>query len=268
MPRGHLTNMLAPSPPIYRHPSASPAVRHAWVPVWDIPEGSSWPQRTLQYPHALIVVSSSYARFYGVATGLSSVELSGRGWAFGVALQPSSGRPLLGRPMAELVDSHLGLDRLSALDGAELTAAIRGAMADDPHDTEAHRSCLALVEAAVDAVVERDDEADLVDAVCERVETDPSLTRVSQLCEGFGIAERRLQRLLHDRIGISPKWLIRRRRLQEAAHELRTHPDQVLAGLAADLGYADQAHFTRDFSSVVGMSPSGFRRAATTPRGT
>lgn len=44
----------------------------------------------LQYPVCLIVVSSDYARFYGVRTGLWTVELSGDGWAVGTMLQPAA----------------------------------------------------------------------------------------------------------------------------------------------------------------------------------
>jgi AraC-like DNA-binding protein len=35
-----------------------------------------------------------------------------------------------------------------------------------------------------------------------------------------------------------------------------------LTSLAQDLGYADQAHFTRDFKAIVGRSPSDYRRSA------
>jgi AraC-like DNA-binding protein len=56
---------------------------------------------------------------------------------------------------------------------------------------------------------------------------------------------------------LSPKWLIQRRRLQEASVRLRSDPAS-LADVAADLGYADQPHFTRDFRSVTGMTPGEF----------
>jgi AraC-like DNA-binding protein len=59
------------------------------------------------------------------------------------------------------------------------------------------------------------------------------------------------------RTGLHPKWLLQRRRLQEAAARLRSGGTD-LARLAADRGYADQAHLTRDFRTVTGLTPGQF----------
>ncbi|HYO85212.1 MAG TPA: helix-turn-helix domain-containing protein [Dermatophilaceae bacterium] len=256
--RGHLAGMLAPTPPIYRYPAMVAGVRYYWIPVWDIPEGQSWPQRTLPFPHPLVVVADSYARFYGVASGLSGVELSGSGWAFGTAFKPSSGVHLAGGSMLDLTDRWVDLSSLHSLDGAGIVERIRSAMTPDPHVQAAHQEGIAVLEQAF-AAIPADPEGQLVDAVCEWVETTPGACRVGQICDRFGVGERQLQRLLERRIGLTPKWLIRRRRLQEAAQALRVMTDVALADLAHELGYADQAHFTRDFTAVVGLSPRRFR---------
>ena len=49
-------------------------------------------------------------------------------------------------------------------------------------------------------------------------------------------------------------------RLQEAAERVRTHPDVDLAAVAAEFGYADQAHLAHDFRRVLGITPSSYRR--------
>lgn len=90
------------------------------------------------------------------------------------------------------------------------------------------------------------------------------MRRVGQVCEKFAITERTLQRLTARRIGLSPKWLIRRRRLHEAAERLADRDRPDLARVAADLGYADQAHFIRDLRAVTGLTPGEF---AAEPRG-
>jgi AraC-like DNA-binding protein len=83
------------------------------------------------------------------------------------------------------------------------------------------------------------------------------VTSVTQICDRFHVTERSLQRLTRRRLGLTPKWLIQRRRLQEAAERLRG-ADTTLAVIAAELGYADEAHLVRDFRTVTGMTPGQF----------
>ena len=51
---------------------------------------------------------------------------------------------------------------------------------------------------------------------------------------------------------------MQRYRLHEAAEQLRAHEPPSLAELAASLGYADQAHFAREFKRAVGHTPRAF----------
>ena len=111
-------------------PDLSELARRHWIPVWDLPEGESSTQEVLQYPVCLIVISNSYARFYGVQSGLSRTTLSGTGWASGVMLQPAAGSLVLGGDVRTMTDRFV--DAREILDGA-LVAAVRSAMAD-PND--------------------------------------------------------------------------------------------------------------------------------------
>ena len=118
---------------------------------------------------------------------------------------------------------------------------------------------LLLGEAVIRAPLPLDDEGRLVNDLVDHIEHDPSVRQVSQVCDRFGLSERALQRLTRRRLGLTPKWLIQRRRLHEASERLRAGPGD-LAAIAHDLGYADQAHFTRDFRRVTGITPGGFAR--------
>ena len=51
-----------------------------------------------------------------------------------------------------------------------------------------------------------------------------------------------------------------RRLRRSSAQRLRDDPGLDLAALAAELGYADHAHLTGDFRTVLGMAPSGYRQ--------
>ncbi len=256
--RAHLTSASRPSPPIHRYP-ASPGlaelVTRYWVPVWSLDEPSS--QSTLQFPVCLIVISDSYARCYGVARGASEVTLAGQGWAVGVLFRPAAGRLLLRRPVSSLVDAFVELDAVPGLDGAALTARVRAAMVDAPDAPASHRAAIAGYEDALAPLLPVDAQGRRINAVIDWLAAHPEVTRVAEVADAFGLGERALQRLVLSRVGLSPKWLIQRRRLHDAVARLKAG-DRSLADVAADLGYADQAHFTHDFRTVTGLTPGRY----------
>ncbi|MGQ0573688.1 MAG: DUF6597 domain-containing transcriptional factor [Pseudonocardia sp.] len=220
----HLRDASGFSPPVHRYapdPALADVVRRFWVPVWSLPPGVTSVQRVLQYPVCQLVVADSYARLVGVRTGLSLQELRGSGWAVGAMLQPAAGALLLDGPVSQVTDGLADLDDLPGLDGAALTAAVRAAVGERPGDPAHRRAAVAVVERALAALSPVDAEGLLVNAVVEHVEGDPDVLRVGQVCAKFGLTERTLQRLLVRRLGLHPKWLIQRRRLQEAAARLR-----------------------------------------------
>ena len=252
--RAHLLDKSGYTPPIHRFapsPDLAPLVRRYWMPVWSLPDGHVSVQRVLQYPVCLIVVSLDYALLVGPSSGLSTTTLEGNGWALGTMLQPAAGLALVGGPVERMTDTAVPL-----ADEA-LVAEVRAAIGDDPDDPDRQQAGVAAVERALAVHLPVDEEGLLVNAIVEYVEGDTEVHRVGQICEKFAITERTLQRLTARRIGLSPKWLIQRRRLHEAAERLR-ETGSDLARVAADLGYADQAHFGRDFRTVTGLTPGEF----------
>ena len=256
--RAHLTGVTRPSPPIHRYPPSGhlrDLVERYWIPVWSLAEPST--QSTLQHPVCLIVVSNTYARLYGVARGRSSVTLEGDGWAVGTMLTPAAGRLVLGRSVTAITDGHIDLAEVDAIDADLLVAEIRQAMAHDPRDPAAHAVAIEAIEQRLAAYLPVDDAGLLINDVVAWLRDHPEVTRVDELAAHMGLTERSLQRLVEQRVGLSPKWLIQRRRLHDAVLALKAG-ESSLADMAADLGYADQAHFTHDFRTVTGMTPGEY----------
>ena len=82
---------------------------------------------------------------------------------------------------------------------------------------------------------------------------------VTLAAERHGLSERTLQRLFRRYVGVGPKWVLQRARLHDAVERLDTADGPVdLAALATELGWFDQAHFTRDFTALVGQSPAAY----------
>jgi AraC-like DNA-binding protein len=256
--RAHLTGVTRPSPPIHRYAASdhlAELVERYWIPVWSLPEPST--QSTLQHPVCLIVVSNTYARLYGVVRGRSSVTLEGDGWAVGTMFTPAAGRLVLGRSVAEITDTYLDLAEVGSVDDAALVAEIRDAMAPDPHDPAGHATAIAALERRFAVYLPVDEPGLMINEVVGWLRDHPEVTRVDELAAHVGVSERSLQRLVEQRVGMSPKWLIQRRRLHDAVEALKAG-EPSLADMAARLGYADQAHFTHDFRTVTGMTPGEY----------
>lgn len=96
--------------------------------------------------------------------------------------------------------------------------------------------------------------------IVERVAADPALVRVEGLAAEVGLSARQLQRRFADHVGVSPKAVIRRYRIYEAAERARKGTDVDWAALAAELGYSGQSHLTRDFSAGIGMPPDRYAK--------
>lgn len=265
--RAHLRDERGFSPPVHRlvpSPDLADLVRRYWLPVWTLPPGEVTVQRVLQYPVCLIVVAADYATLVGPTSGLSVRELTGSGWAVGVMLQPAAGALVSGRPVEELADLAVPLTEVTGFAGGRLADDVRRVVGDAAADPDVRMRAVLVVEEALRSLPPVDEEGLLVNAIVEYVEGDTEVRRVTQVCEKFAISERSLQRLTARRIGFGPKWLIQRRRLHEVAERLRGPEPPDLARVAAELGYSDQAHLTRDFRTVTGLTPGEF---AAEPRG-
>lgn len=85
---------------------------------------------------------------------------------------------------------------------------------------------------------------------------------IAAACDELGLSNRHLIQLFRGLVGLPPKTLARVQRFHRAL--LRLPSDGSRAQLAAELGFADQAHFTREFRAFAGVAPGQFleRRGA------
>jgi AraC-like DNA-binding protein len=98
-----------------------------------------------------------------------------------------------------------------------------------------------------------------------------STVRVSDVAEALGVGERRLERVFNRVVGVPPKVFHRMRRCCEAARLIRhacgdahhtTGRRNVApcrwSAIGSDAGYADQAHFIREFRALTGVTPVAY----------
>jgi AraC-like DNA-binding protein len=84
--------------------------------------------------------------------------------------------------------------------------------------------------------------------------------RVAPLAATVGLGERQFGRRFEAAVGVGPKRFARMARVHAALLHLREGLDPAAAALRA--GYADQAHFTRDFAALADLPPRRFEVAS------
>lgn len=84
---------------------------------------------------------------------------------------------------------------------------------------------------------------------------------VARAARALGVSERTLQRVVSVGTGAPPAYWKRLARMRRAARSLAqdSHHAPTLAETAADWGYVDQAHMTREFSRWLGTTPAALR---------
>ena len=101
-----------------------------------------------------------------------------------------------------------------------------------------------------------------VKRACDRLESDlAGKVALHQIAADLGLSVSHFSRAFRISTGLPPhQWLLRQR--VKAAKQLMTVRDLPLSEIAMSAGFANQSHFTRVFSSMVGVSPGAWRREA------
>ncbi|MFI0356829.1 DUF6597 domain-containing transcriptional factor [Actinomadura sp. 9N407] len=252
--RFHVTR-IAPSPAL------APYVEFFWILTWDLRGREPHRQRVLTRPSVhmtftgYLTTGATRARIVGVVRDEFVEEIAGEGRVIGVGFLPGGFRPFLGAPLSTITGRMPAVDEVFGAAGRALGADVFGR----PDAQEAlDRLESFLLDRRPDVP---DPQAERAARVVEHIAERPALVRVGELAADLGIGPRSLQRLFHEYVGIGPKWVIRRFRMLEAAERAAAGTGVDWAELAAELGYADQAHFTRDFTASVGTSPARYARA-------
>jgi AraC-like DNA-binding protein len=211
--------------------------RH-WVVQWDLDE--PYTQEIVTHPSVNLALYPDGAKVHGVFTGRFRQKLTGRGHVVATKFRPGGFHPL------HPVPAHTLTERV--IDGADVFAPF--ARSDD------EREQVALIEAGLRAHGFEDDPrvaeiGELYAAMLGGIGT------VEELCAHAGYSKRTLQRLFREYVGVTPKWVLQRVRLHEAAERM-ADGEGDWPRLALDLGYFDQAHFIKAFKAVIGLTPADY----------
>ncbi|HEX4245104.1 MAG TPA: AraC family transcriptional regulator, partial [Acidimicrobiales bacterium] len=235
-------------------PTVARFVDRYWLVTWDLTGQEPYTQQVFAHPVVNVVFADDTATVHGVTTSMGSRVLEGAGRALGIMFRPAGFRPFLGRSMSTITDRALPMVDVFGPEAATLERHVLAAVAAPDMVAAADGFLAARVPGEAQS-------CERISAIVERASADASLVRVDDMAAQAGISVRQLQRQFGDEVGVSPKAVIRRYRLYEAAERARLGTDNDWAALATELGYSDQSHLTRDFTAAIGMAPDRYARA-------
>lgn len=237
---------------------ASRVDRH-WTTRWDLPAGHEHVQEVLPHPCVNLVVHHGIVAAYAIPLQRDARRLSGRGAAVGTKFRPGAFAAFCRVPLPAWRGAALSLPEAFGPDGRTLEAELLAAAGDGDPDPDDVARVIAAVERFLAARMPPSDPSfDLVqDVVRDMLRRAPDV-RVAAIARDHGVSERTLQRAFRRHVGVGPKWVLRRYRLHTAADRIGAEGADDLAGLAYELGYADQAHFANDFRRAIGLQPTAY----------
>ena len=236
--------------------SLSPFIEHYWAVTWD--RQPRVLRETVPHPSVHMVFEPSHSQLHGIHLKRFSRWIEGSGRVLGVKFRPGGFRPFFQKDVRFLTNKIVHPASAFGQPIIQLETVVAE---------------LSSVEAAFDRIdsfltqigPSATEEVELANRIVQVISTDRSMTRVELVSEKFGIGLRTLQRLFLGYVGVSPKWVIQRFRLIEAAERMRDTSHQMdYAMLALELGYSDQSHLIRDFKVMVGMTPAQYRQSLRT----
>ena len=158
-------------------------------------------------------------------------------------------RLFLGRPLQELANRVIALEDVLGSEAASLTMELHDAPAWDARFDIVDRVIASRVARA------REPHAAVMWTWRRLVETD-GRANIGRIVGEVGWSRKHLIARFREEIGLAPKTLARVLRFGKAVELIKTVPSVRLTDIALDCGYYDQAHFTRDFRSFAGVTPT------------
>jgi AraC-like DNA-binding protein len=242
---------VSPPPSTYREQPPPAALAAQVLCVWSQvigPGARALDHRVLPDGCAdLVWIGAAPPAVAGPATGPVVVPLAPHTIVVGIRLRPGAVPAALGLPASELLDRDTPL---ADLWGAASVAAAAG-IAAAPSLTARLAAAQTALRARLAAAAPPDP---LIGAATAWLARHPT-GRIDALARRLDIGERRLHRRFTAAVGYGPKTFQRVLRLQRLLRLARHRPGP-LAALAADAGYADQPHMSRELQTLTGRSPA------------
>lgn len=169
---------------------------------------------------------------------------------FTIRFQPTGLARLFGLPMTELVDQGLALGDVLKRQTARLEVDLAKALTFEAR--------VVVAQAWIAGALADARPYDEMDHIARLLAKSGGRIAIARLADRAGLSARQLQRRFLRDVGVSPKFYGRLTRFDAALAARNRQPDQTWAQIAAEAGYADEAHLSREARAMCGMTPQTF----------
>jgi AraC-like DNA-binding protein len=244
---------LAPASPVRRfaprHRAARGLINTVWTHV--VPDDVHV-LRVLPDAAIDLVFAGDHLRVAGPDTAAVLEPIPPGARIVGFQLCAGAAARVLGVPASAVRDERVDIREVWGPTGAAVAESMLEARTVE-------RSADVLETALVRRQLRAGESDQLAPVLVERVRAVRGAASMSTLADELGLSVRQLHRRCMAAFGYGPKVLARIVRLQSALADLRDRFDTPLAQLAADSGYADQAHLSHEFAALTGTTPAAVR---------
>jgi AraC-like DNA-binding protein len=229
-------------------------VRRYWVTEWDLRGQDPYPQIMLAHPNINMVIEPRRTRVYGISKSTYSHWLHGEGRVLGVKFRLGAFYPFWNQPLSKLANQSMDSRDVFGAEAMRLEGEVLS-------ESDELKKVAILESFLRERLPEKDGNIELLNGIVDIVSKEREIVRVDDMVYRFGLNIRSLQRLFSRYVGVSPKWVIRRYRMHEAATRIERGEANDWKELSLELGYYDQAHFNRDFKNMIGRTPEEYAKA-------
>ncbi|MCA0228893.1 MAG: helix-turn-helix transcriptional regulator [Bacteroidetes bacterium] len=187
----------------------------------------------------------------GQATKSYQLQLSGQIGMVGIVFRPAGLHTLFGMPMYEFSDERTNL--------RDVLGKCVDEYSDKIEDASSHGERLALLEQFVNVqFLRKSPVADRTDFAANLIVDKHGLININDVIGELYVCRRQFERKFLQKVGVSPKYYTRIRRIGHLCNELAQKRWKIddWQDLIYHYGYYDQSHFIKDFTEFVGKAPS------------
>ncbi len=187
----------------------------------------------------------------GILASTVKIEYRGPVNTFGIRFHPARGAAFFRQRATALTNRLRPLMEVSRTIDAAFSKLLEGGWRPDHETSRAALDQMLLDQLAASSPVDA-----AVVAITDELTRGEPLTTVAEMAREIRLSSRQVQRRFVAAVGIPPKQFVRVIRFARLWQAASMQPPDTWAALAAEYGYADQAHMVREFRAFGADPPS------------